>query len=92
MGFTWDPDKARRNFRKHGVDFADAVGVFEDPRALTRDEPHPTEERQVTLGFDLLGRVMVVSWTWDEDDIRLFSARVATPSERRTYRAGEFDA
>ncbi len=43
MGFTWDPTKARRNLGKHGVDFADAIGVFEDPRALTHDDPHPTE-------------------------------------------------
>lgn len=92
MGFTWDPEKARLNVSKHGVDFADAVGAFEDPRALTRDDPHPTEERSVTLGFDLLGRLVVVSWTWDEDDIRPISARVATPNERRQYHAGEFDA
>jgi len=92
MGFTWDPGKARGNLAKHGVDFADAVGVFEDPRALTRDDPHPTEERYVTLGFDFLGRVVAVSWTWDQDDIRPISARRATPAERRQYHAGEFDA
>jgi len=33
--FQWDPRKASANLRKHRVDFADAVGVFEDPRALT---------------------------------------------------------
>jgi uncharacterized DUF497 family protein len=39
MGFQWDLAKARANLRKHGVDFADAVGVFEDPLALTaRDQ------------------------------------------------------
>ncbi|MBI4412308.1 MAG: BrnT family toxin [Deltaproteobacteria bacterium] len=27
MEFEWDPDKAARNLKKHGVDFADAVGV-----------------------------------------------------------------
>jgi uncharacterized protein len=30
MDFEWDPDKAVANLRKHGVDFANAVGVFED--------------------------------------------------------------
>ena len=85
MAFQWDPDKARENLRKHGVAFADAVGAFEDPRALTRDDPHPDEERFLTLGLDLLGRIVLVNWTWGEDDIRLISARKASPGERRQY-------
>jgi hypothetical protein len=48
MTFQWDPDKARINLRRHRVDFSDATTVFEDPRALTRDDPHPREERLVT--------------------------------------------
>jgi uncharacterized DUF497 family protein len=44
MEFQWDAGKAARNLLKHRVDFADAVGVFEDPRALTLDDPHPREE------------------------------------------------
>jgi len=83
--FQWDPDKARANLRKHRVDFADAIGVFEDPRALTRDDPHPREERAVTLGLDLLGRLLVVSWTWRDEDIRIISARPASRSETRQY-------
>jgi uncharacterized DUF497 family protein len=85
MAFQWDPDKARENLRKHGVAFADAVGAFEDPQALTRDDPHPDEERFLTLGLDLLGRIVLVNWTWREDDIRLISARKASPGERRQY-------
>jgi uncharacterized DUF497 family protein len=30
MEFQWDQVKADLNWKKHGVDFADAVGVFED--------------------------------------------------------------
>ena len=85
MAFQWDPDKAQENLRKHGLAFADAVGVFEDPRALTRDDPHPNEERVLTLGLDLLGRIVLVNWTWRGDDIRLISARKASPGERRQY-------
>jgi uncharacterized DUF497 family protein len=88
MGFQWDPVKARANLRKHGVDFADAVGAFEDPLALTRDDPHPEEERFLTLGLDLVGRVIVVNWTWRDEDIRLISARKATPKQRRQYAEG----
>ena len=61
MAYQWDRAKAVANRAKHGVDFADAIGVFEDRRALTTDDPHPDEERFVTLGLDLLARVLVVS-------------------------------
>jgi hypothetical protein len=69
MGFRWDDAKARKNRRKHRVDFADAVGVFEDPRALTREDSTQGEERSVTVGLDLLGRILVVVWTWREGDM-----------------------
>ena len=34
MDYQWDPIKAESNSKKHGIDFADAVGVFEDERKL----------------------------------------------------------
>jgi uncharacterized DUF497 family protein len=69
-------------------DFADAVGVFEDQFAATIEDPHPDEERFLTLGQDLLGRVIVVNWTVRAEDIRLISARKGTPAERRHYEEG----
>jgi uncharacterized protein (DUF4415 family) len=36
MPVEWDPRKARLNAGKHGVQFADAVAVLEDERALRR--------------------------------------------------------
>ena len=88
MAFQWDPAKARANRLKHDVGFPDAVGVFEDPGALTSDDPHPNEDRFATLGTDPVGRLLVVIWTWRGDDIRLISARLATPRERRQYQEG----
>lgn len=91
MEFEWDPAKADANRRKHGVAFADAVGVFEDPYALTRPDPFPAEARLATLGRDFLDRLIVVVWTYRNDGIRLISARRATPRERRHY-AEDIDA
>lgn len=48
MGYQWDPKKAAINQKSHGVDFADAVGVFEDDWALT------IEEQEVKAKFALL--------------------------------------
>ena len=36
MNYEWNPNKARSNYKKHGVRFADAVGVFEDENARER--------------------------------------------------------
>ena len=81
----WDSEKAAANLRKHGVDFADAVAVLSDELALTRIDDDRDEERFVTVGVDALGRLLVVAYTWQEDDVRLISARKATASEWRQY-------
>ena len=88
MTLEWDPEKAASNLRKHGVRFTDAYSVLEDPQALTVDDHHPDEERHRTVGVDSLGRVLVVSYTWRGDRLRIISVREATPSERRQYESG----
>lgn len=85
MSFQWDPRKARTNRTKHKVAFADAVGVFDDPHAITIDDPHPSEERYVTIGLDTVGRLLVVCWTPRDGEIRLISARPAIKGERTDY-------
>jgi uncharacterized DUF497 family protein len=87
--FEWDDGKAASNLAKHGIDFADVLEVFEDPRALTRADDHPNEERYVTFGMDRLGRVVGVVYTWRGDTVRVISARKATRTEARHYAAGE---
>jgi len=86
VGFQWDEIKAAENLRKHGIDFADAATAIEDQSALTmRDELIEAEDRWIALGMDALGRVLAVIYTWRDDTIRLISARLATPAERRQY-------
>ena len=85
MSFTWDPTKAEANRRKHGVDFADAVEVLYDPRALTMADDHPEEERYITTGTDTISRVLTVAYTWRQSTIRIISARKATARERAQY-------
>jgi hypothetical protein len=85
MGYEWDPEKAKANYRKHGIAFADAVSVFSDESAITIDDDNPDEERFVTMGMDAFGRVLVVVYTWREDNVRLISARKAVSKEQRQY-------
>ena len=83
--FEWDELKALANRRKHGVDFADAASTLEDDLALTIEDDEAGEERFVTIGTDVLGRIVVVAYTWRGDRIRIISARKATRRERQTY-------
>jgi len=86
VAYEWDAAKARRNVQKHGVDFADAAGVFEDEYALTIEDPSSVGERRwISIGMDWLGRVLVVVYTWRGEAVRLISARPATPRERKQY-------
>jgi uncharacterized DUF497 family protein len=90
MKITFDPAKNRMNIKKHdGVDLADVDAVFFDERALTREDRDHDEERFVVLGMDGFGRLLVVAYTYrGEDEIRVFSARLAQPHERRAYEKG----
>jgi len=43
MEFEWDPNKATGNLRKHGVSFAEAATVFDDPLSVTVLDPYEKE-------------------------------------------------
>ena len=81
----WDKNKDQQNETKHGVCFADTFAVFEDPNALTLDQIVGGEERHVTIGMDAFGRVLVVVYTWRDENIRIISARKAERTEVRQY-------
>ena len=85
MGYEWDPNKAITNIEKHGIDFADAVTVFNDLNAVTINDPDDEEQRFITIAMDTFGRILVVVYTWRGDTIRLISARKATKKERKQY-------
>ena len=60
--------------------------MFYDDFALTREDADALgEARFVTVGSDSLGRVVAVCWTQRIDTVRLISARLASPQERKSY-------
>jgi uncharacterized DUF497 family protein len=86
MEIVWDVRKATANIRNHGIEFSHAVTVLEDPMAITIEDTRHGEQRFVTVGSDLLGRILVVVYAYSgKEEIRLISARKATSKERRVY-------
>lgn len=92
--FEWDPAKAEKNLRKHGIRFEAAIRVFDDPLAVsTQDRIVNGECRWQTLGTVEGCTLLVVAHTVREADdveiIRIISARRAEPKERRKYEHGK---
>jgi uncharacterized DUF497 family protein len=86
MRFEFDPAKAASNLKKHGVSFADAEALFEDPLALHTPDPDAEgEERLVAMGLGGAGELLVVVYALRGTAIRLISARRATKREARAY-------
>ncbi len=73
--FVWDGDKERANIQKHGVDFALASMVFEDPaRIIIHDEAHSRDEvRYFCVGI-VKGRLMTVRFVERDGRVRIFGA------------------
>lgn len=88
LTFEWDEDKARRNEKKHGISFVDAVDVFVDPHRLERidDRDDHDEERYQVIAM-ASGRVLFVVHTERGNVYRIISARKATPDEEAAYYA-----
>ena len=96
MRWIWNQGKNDANKRTHGLSFETAALIFDDPLAVTRGDPYPTEQRWQTIG--MAGTVVViVAHTWPEyswetgDEIgRIISARKATRRERKAYEEGGY--
>ena len=83
--FEWDPEKEKDNFKKHGIEFEAAERIFFDYRRMERRDKDSSgdEERWQTMG--VFGKVLFVVYTERNDAIRIISARIAEPFERRIY-------
>jgi uncharacterized DUF497 family protein len=92
MNVVWDPDKAKSNLKKHGVDFADAAVSLEDPNALTITDNEASEYRFKTLALSPNTSILlIVHAEQDEETIRIISARHAEKDEEQQYFRGNYN-
>ncbi len=87
MRFEWDENKNNENIRKHGLDFADAWQVFENPLLSKLDDrENYGEDRWIGVGMMSNGVVVVLVFTEKKHEtIRIISMRKATKNERTRY-------
>ena len=88
MRFGWDPAKAARNLRAHGISFEAAKDLFA-PGAVVLEaydvEHSDTEDRFQRIGLSRRGVLMVVYTERAGDLIRIISARRADRAEQARY-------
>ncbi len=84
MEFEFDEKKSKSNKRKHGIDFVEAQGLWDDPDLLeipakTSDEPR----------FLVVGKIQEKHWsgiiTFRSERIRIISIRRSRKEEVALY-------
>lgn len=80
-----DENKRQSNLLRHGIDFRDAIQVW-DGQLLEAISPqsHHGEDRFLATGM-ANGRLITVIFTWRGNCRRIISARVARKYERTNY-------
>lgn len=88
MRFVWEEKKNRSNIKRHGIDFNDAIEMFDYPMLSGIDKREDYgEERWVGIGF-LKGIIAVIVYNEDDakDIIRIISVRKATKNESKKFK------
>ena len=86
MSFEWDAAKALANLAKHGVDFEDAIRIFENPTLEREDGRRTYGEARIQALGRIGADVLFVVYAWRGTARRIISARGASRDEREAYR------
>jgi uncharacterized protein len=83
MLFEWDEIKRQTNLVKHGIDFRDAIRVFDGP-VFESENRRGGEDRIVAIGT-VEGVEIVLVYVMRAKHRRIISARRAHRHERQDY-------
>jgi uncharacterized DUF497 family protein len=85
MEYQWDEAKRQTNLKKHRIDFIDIVHFdWESAKVIEDDRESYGEQRFNACGF-LLGRLVIVTFTVRDEQLRIISLRKATKHEQKYY-------
>lgn len=83
---VWDVAKRQANLAKHGLDFADAHLVYENPEKVTFLSRRNAENRKLDMAMvEFAGRILTLIYVERGFDVRVISFRFASRQERRAY-------
>ena len=88
MTFEWDEHKNRKNKRKHGISFEEAVRVFNDEDSIEiYDSIHSAnEDRYIIIGRITEKTVVCLVCTYRSRNVlRVISSRPANTKEKEEY-------
>lgn len=84
MAFEFDPEKSESNKQKHGIDFHEAQGLWNDPDFIEIPVKNSDEPR-----FLVIGKISEKHWsgviTYRTEKIRIISVRRSRKEEIEIY-------
>lgn len=83
--FEWDESKRILNLTKHGIDFVDAIKIFQDTARIELKSERHGEQRLQTIGMIEDITIILVVYIDRNEKKRLISARRASKKERDAY-------
>ncbi len=86
MAFECDAAKNAANIAKHGIDFEDAIRIFDGPVLEKADDRRNYGEVRIIAFGVVDDRELAVVYTMRGERRRIISARRAHSSERKAYR------
>jgi uncharacterized protein len=85
MEFEWDAAKNAVNIAKHGIDFEDAIRIFERPVLEKVDDRRNYGEVRIIAVGAVDDRELAIVYTLRGERRRIISARRAHSHERKAY-------
>lgn len=87
LTFEWDPFKAQKNLKDHGISFIEASTVFDDEQGIAIFDPDhsESEDRFILFGQSTFNHYLMVVHLDLNEVIRIISARKMTNNERKVY-------
>ena len=82
--FEFDPKKSESNLEKHGIDFIEAQGIWQDPDFIEVKAKSDDEPRSLIVGM-LSGKHWSAIVTHRSEKIRIISVRRSRESEVALY-------
>ncbi len=84
--YAWDEQKRVVNMIQHGLDFAEAYLVYENPNKFTFDVRRKGEDRIQDIALvEVNGLVLTLVYVLRGSRVRCISFRAASRRERKVY-------